>query len=411
MSHTRGADSESSLGLGYLGEEGLRVFWPLAALHAGIWPLLGVAGVPLLPYHPAMLPPGLWHGSEMIYGTFGAALIGFLTSAVPEWTGIRRPRGAVLFVLAGAWLAARLAALIGEAIPVVVVLAGDAVWLLWLLVFLVRAAVVARAPQFAVFVLWIGTLAATMGVSRTALLVGDVLTAQAAIHLGGLAFLGLLGVALAKINLRITTVLRTGADAAAPAHPHPVRMGLATALMAVLVVAELIGTPLAAGIAAAGAAAAFIDRALGPAAGGVRWRAELLLLRGAGIFASAGLVLFALNRWGFQISEIAALHLAFMGGLGLAVLAVFAIAGVLHTGGSLPLTTGPRVAGGLLTVAVVARVLPDMAPNWLSPMLAYALSAGLWTGAFALWFVAYVPRFLRRPVGKHADPRTEPPNA
>ncbi|HYD68941.1 NnrS family protein, partial [Azospirillum sp.] len=62
-----------------LGDEGLRLFFPLAALHAALWPFLWVVVHGFqLPFAGA-LPPGLWHAHELIFGSYGAALIGFIT--------------------------------------------------------------------------------------------------------------------------------------------------------------------------------------------------------------------------------------------------------------------------------------------------------------------------------------------
>jgi uncharacterized protein involved in response to NO len=79
-----------------LTDEGLRLFFPLAALHAALWPVLWIFvfafGLPLA----QDMPPGLWHAREMLIGAYGAALIGFIVSALPEWTDTPRPRGRVL---------------------------------------------------------------------------------------------------------------------------------------------------------------------------------------------------------------------------------------------------------------------------------------------------------------------------
>ena len=55
------------------------------------------------------LPASLWHAHEMIYGFIGAAIAGFLLTAVPSWTGVRGFAGMPLMVLASVWLAGRVA--------------------------------------------------------------------------------------------------------------------------------------------------------------------------------------------------------------------------------------------------------------------------------------------------------------
>ena len=57
----------------------------------------------------APLNPLLWHSHEMLYGFVGAAIAGFLLTAVPNWTGQPPLQGKSLALLTLAWLAGRLA--------------------------------------------------------------------------------------------------------------------------------------------------------------------------------------------------------------------------------------------------------------------------------------------------------------
>ncbi|MBF0369509.1 MAG: NnrS family protein [Magnetococcales bacterium] len=54
------------------------------------------------------LPPGWWHGHEMVFGFVGAMAAGFLLTAVPNWTGGDHLKGRLLAGLVGVWLAGRL---------------------------------------------------------------------------------------------------------------------------------------------------------------------------------------------------------------------------------------------------------------------------------------------------------------
>ena len=97
--------------------EGLSLFFPAAACLAVLLPLAWVALFAFsLPFAHG-IPAGQWHAHEMIFGVYGAALAGFLTSAVPEWTDTRPRRGKSLLVLFFPWLLGRLIGLVGFAIP------------------------------------------------------------------------------------------------------------------------------------------------------------------------------------------------------------------------------------------------------------------------------------------------------
>ena len=74
--------------------EGLRLFFPAAAIHAVLSPLTWVLLLGFSQPLTHTIPMSQWHAHEMIFGTYGAALAGFLTSAVPEWTDTRPRRNA-----------------------------------------------------------------------------------------------------------------------------------------------------------------------------------------------------------------------------------------------------------------------------------------------------------------------------
>ena len=65
------------------------------------------------------------HAHEMIYGYGLAVAVGFLLTAVPNWTGIATAKGWKLALLFGLWVAARLAFLAQPAIPVFLVAGLD----------------------------------------------------------------------------------------------------------------------------------------------------------------------------------------------------------------------------------------------------------------------------------------------
>ncbi|HKY94418.1 MAG TPA: NnrS family protein, partial [Kiloniellales bacterium] len=54
------------------------------------------------------LDPLAWHAHEMLFGAIGAAIAGFLLTAVPNWTGRLPVAGARLGLLASLWLLPRL---------------------------------------------------------------------------------------------------------------------------------------------------------------------------------------------------------------------------------------------------------------------------------------------------------------
>jgi uncharacterized protein involved in response to NO len=382
-----------------LTDEGLRLFFPLAALHAAAWPLLWVFVHGFdLPFATSV-PPHLWHAHEMLVGAFGAALIGFITTALPEWTDTRRLRGRALLALAGLWLVGRLVGLLGiDALGLPGPLA-DCLWLAALVAYAARLSIAKRTTRLLPFVGWLAAFLAAEAATRHAFITGDVAAAQTWLHVTGLVFLGLLGLALARITVPITNLVLDPTEETSPFRPHPGRRNLAPGLVAVLIAGLLGGlSEPALGFLAIAAGAAFLDRAGEGFVGREALRAEILALAGSSALSGLGLLVYGAALLGAPFPISSGLHLAFMGGLGLGVLAVFALAGLLHCGRPLGLSNWAIAAFWLLIGAVALRVLPDLGLTPHPPGPPHALSAVLFAGAFAAWLARYWPLFT--------DPRT-----
>lgn len=89
---------------------GFRVFFPLGALGAVLllpyWVML-ITGY--VSYLPSYFSPASWHQHEMIFGVFAPIIIGFLFTAVPNWTGVPAPNGLRLALLGILWILGRIA--------------------------------------------------------------------------------------------------------------------------------------------------------------------------------------------------------------------------------------------------------------------------------------------------------------
>lgn len=375
-----------------LGDEGFRLFFPLGAIYAALWPLQWVLVFGLdLPLARSM-PPGLWHAHEMIFGAFGAALIGFITTAVPEWTDTPKMQGRRLFTLAGLWGAGRLVGFFGADAASAIGAVADTAWLAALAVYVARVSVRKRTDRLLAFLFWISALLCAQLAVRYAFLTGDAELAQLLLHCAGLVFLGLLGLALARITVPVSNLVLDPSEETSPFRPHPGRRHLAPGLVVVAVAGELLGLSLAvSGFLMIAAGAAFMDRIGEAFIGRAALRAEILVLAGSSAFAGMGLLLVGAARLGAPFGEVPGLHMALIGGLGLGVLAVFAIAGLLHTGQKLVLPRAAKLAFLCGAVAVLLRVLPDLGLMPVLPGPPYAVASVLWAAAFLIWLVDYWP--------------------
>lgn len=153
-------------------DEGLRLLFPAAAIHGMLWPLVWTLLYGLdLPLAHA-IPVSQWHAHEMIFGTYGMALAGFLTTAVPEWTDTPRRRGRHLLLLLGLWLPGRIVGLFGA--DRLAGLSGltDAAFLLLLTWFISKPLLDRRSTKHLSFPVWCGLFAGLEIATRLAWVVG-----------------------------------------------------------------------------------------------------------------------------------------------------------------------------------------------------------------------------------------------
>jgi uncharacterized protein involved in response to NO len=84
------------------------------------------------------------------------------------------------------------------------------------------------------------------------------------------------------------------------------------------------------------------------------------------------------------------------------VLAVFSIAGLLHTGQKLVFPRGAKLAFLCAAAAVLLRALPDLGLMPQPPGPPYAVASLLWAAAFLSWLRSYWP-LLRDPATLEAE--------
>ena len=99
-----------------------------AFLTVGWWPLGVRLGLSL----PAFDPIILWHVHELIFGFAGAAVGGYLLTALPSWTGRAPVKGAPLILLALFWAAARIATAFADQLPLLLPVSLNAGYFLFL---------------------------------------------------------------------------------------------------------------------------------------------------------------------------------------------------------------------------------------------------------------------------------------
>jgi uncharacterized protein involved in response to NO len=189
-------------------------------------------------------------------------------------------------------------------------------------------------------------------------------------------------------------VARKDIGESGPPRLTPAREHLAVAVLVLFVVADFVapGHPVTGWIALA-AAAAQIDRLSEWPWGKAMARLYMLLLTLAYIWMVVGLILVGVSTMADGFPAYAGRHALSAGAAGTAVLSVFCIAGLRHTGRVLRV---PVVIWPALAALVVTALLRTLIPIWW-PQMYLVAGVGVpflfWLAAYLLYVIGYA-RFL-----------------
>lgn len=382
--------------------EGVRLFFPVAALHGAIWPLIWVVLYGLdLPF-AATIPPSQWHAHEMLYGTYAMALAGFLTSAMPEWTDTPPRRGRALILLLGLWLPGRAVGLVGA--DGVSPIAGltDVAFLLVLGWYVLKPLLQRRSTRHGSFVVWTALFALTEVGIRVAWFIEDFALSHRLLIAGIYIFMAFFTLSVARIGVVVINLALDPSGETTPYRPHPGRQNLAAGMVALVGVTTVtFPASLASAFLALATGAAFMDRLSEWFIGRALFQTQVLVLALANLFAGIGFFVIGLAGLGIDVIGVALIpstgvHLLTLGALGMAIMAVFIIAGLRHTGRDLMLPWQAHAAVVAMAGAAFVRTLPELGIAAYLGGMHYALSALLWAAAFALWLNAFLP-MMRTP--------------
>lgn len=373
---------------------GFRPFFLAAGLYAviavGAWAWILVAG--RAPF--GELPPHLWHGHEMLFGFIGAAIAGFLLTAVPSWTGSRGFAGAPLVLLSALWLAGRVAFASAAVLPWPAVAAAELAFLPLLAFLIGRSLVQERNRNFPMLVI-VAVLWGIDGWFLWALAAADYLQAGLALRTG----IGVLLLLVTVIGGRIVpaftaNALRARGIAAEITTRKPVEVATIGSMALAVVVDALAPGQQAAGIVALIAALAQAVRLAG-------WRSLrtfddpiVWVLHAAYAWLPLGLALKAVHLLAGAPWAAQWLHALTIGVAAMMIMAVMTRASLGHTGRPLVVARSIAVAYALLLGAALVRVFgPALLPaSYLATVETAAL---LWIAAFAIYVAVYAPILTR----------------
>jgi uncharacterized protein involved in response to NO len=369
---------------------GFRPFYLAAACLAVAWIPLWVAV-----WHghlalPTGFSPSAWHTHEMLFGFTAAVLVGFLLTAIPNWTGRPTVTGAPLAGLVVLWIAGRVLMLAGADLPWQVGAGVD-------VAFLPLAAAAMLPPLLAAgnrrnigfpFVLIALALAnLALHLDAAGIVSAGIVFDGAGVTRG---VLGAMMVILVVMGGRVIPFFTKNRLPAAGAGIDKRLDRLAIgATVAAVVLAVAVPSTIASGFAALAAAVLLIARALPWKPWATRKVPMLWVLHAGHAWIAVSLLLRAAMDFGLGLPASTADHAFTLGGIGVLTLGMMARTARGHTGRPIEATRLMTAAFAIVNLAAVLRVFgPIAAPD--APAVIGA-SAILWALAFLLYLVEYAP--------------------
>ncbi len=350
-----------------------------------VWSLVLSDNLTISPYGGAFW----WHMHEMIFGFAGAIVVGFLLTAVQNWTGLRATHGTSLVVLFALWLGARMLIFINLELIAPVVMVLDVGFYLLAAFFLLRLVWKANNRRNYFFVpalLMLATLNLithlSIVVERPEWMTWSVRTSQFLI-----AFL--MTVVAGRV-LPMFTANGTGTKKVMPLAWLEKLVLSSTLLLLVIHVFRLDKV-----LPEVYVATIFGIAALANVYRLLRWRPWVTLtvplvwsLHLAYLFIPTSYALFGLHFWDDAIRYSTALHTLTVGAMGTLILAMLSRISLGHTGRAIQAPKAMTVAFFAIALAGVVRMITGIWPAGLV-INGYILTAGLWAGAYGLFLVFY----------------------
>lgn len=399
---------------------GFRPFFILSAGYAAFTVLIWAGFWYDLVSLPDSIPVIQWHAHEMIFGFISAALAGFLLTAVPELTAdptLRNPGGTKykhimgrkLALVVAVWILGRLAMLMAGFLPIAMVALVNIIFLPMLILWTVPDLWAERQRKhrsFALFLpaLWLVQIIIYLGWLEAPL--PDFWNEDLAMRgLDAALHVFLIGISIVVTRVSMVLVplaLEEQDDDESEFRPIPPRRNLAAATLIIFAIADFLmpENPITGWIALA-AAAAQLDRLADWHVGRILLKPYMQVVYMTHVWMAIGLAgigIHALVGWDYFA---ASRHALALGSASLAVMAVYVIAGLEHTGRDIVVPKAVIASIVLINVATALRVfIPSLLTDYYQHM-AIGLASVLWATAFAVFLVSFWPALTKpRPDGE-----------
>lgn len=337
---------------------------------------------------PSIFEGVAWHRHEMLFGFVGAAVAGFLLTAIPNWTGRLPIAGKPLLSLFGLWAAARIAVLFSSRLGIWPSAILD-VGLFWTLALLAAREVAASKNRNVPVV----GLVFAFGLADAADYAGSAALIPA--DLGWRGAIALVTIMISMIGGRIIPsftrnwMVKRGTSIRLPTQPQSLDLVViaSTALALLFWVAFPDVHPTGFMLVLASFAQALrLSRWGGHRTG----RDPLVLVLHLGyVWIPVGLLLLGLSIAGLNVPQSAGVHALTAGAMTTMILAVMTRASLGHT--ARELKAAPLTVAGYACVTIGALMRVAAALGFGSYVMMLDIAGTFWALALLLFLAVYLP--------------------
>ena len=357
------------------------VWWVAGFVHGIATPILGTGS--------------WWHAHEMIFGFGGAAIGGFLLTAIANWTARPPIAGPMLMALTLTWLVGRVAIGFAESLPFMAVICGALAYFAFLIALAMRELIAARNFKNMRVIAVISVIALFDGLFIAACLdviaLDPVLLYQTAI----LAIILLISLIGGRVIPAFTRNWMSREQIAAPMPAMFDRFDMVCLASVVVTILAGIISPYGALFGYCALAASLLHAVRLIRWRGIHsWREPIVAMLHLGYFwVPVGLALLGIaTLWPDMLGSRDALHALTGGAMACMIIAIAGRAALGHTGRELRAGVALNSAFGLIWLSTVARVAVGFDGSAYVSVLAIATL--MWIGGWLAFLIGYAPVLL-----------------
>lgn len=333
-----------------------------------------------------------WHIHEMLFGFAATVVVGFLLTAVQNWTGVRSINGRGLMLLLAVWLCARVAMFLPDLLSPWLVAGIDLLFLPIAMISLAHNIVSVKLWRNLLFV----PILLLMTVANAAMHYGVLFQQPVLISQASTGMVLLVTLVMCIMGGRVFPMF-TANGTQTPrtlALSWLEKLSIVSTILAVVLSFQIL--PVAQGIVAT----VFIVSGLANALRAVRWKiwvafkTPLVWTLHLSYWAiSLGLILFGVSIISPLVTQSQAIHALTVGGMGVMILSMISRVSLGHTGRTIAI-------GKLMTAALIAIVFAFIVRvfgGYFTHDIVYiiTLSSALWIAAYSCFVVLYLPILIK----------------